>query len=230
MKKIIFALLLACSISSCKFVTIKDNSGFVQNSVKLEDGSPLISQTYDVTDFDAIDLQIPSRIVYSMSDTPLVRLSAPEDLYQYINVDVTDGVLSVSLDRNVVNISKKVQMTLSSSRLKSLNVRGSGDFKCERIHTDDFSVDVAGAGDVSVDNLVCANASVNIRGAGDIDLHGIACESLCVLIQGAGDMNLSGKVTTADFRIQGAGDIDASKLEIGHLKKSIGGAGRIKTK
>lgn len=221
---ILSVMMLALSVSSCKFVRINVPADFVRIG---GENSSEGAMTFAPGAFNAMDIQVPADIhYYQNEDEPSVSILAKQSVLDAISVKVEDSVLVVTCDKAIIN--GKVDIAVNSASLSAIKVSGAADFEAlNGIKADSFSIDVNGAGDILIHGLKANDVAFTVKGAGDLEVQELDCHDLGVLIQGAGDVVLVGKAETADMLIQGAGDIDAEGLECNHLTKDIQGIGKI---
>lgn len=224
MKKLftIFSVvLLAASVSSCKFVRINMPKGVVVG------GENEVSKSYEFDQLNALDIRVPADIHYTQNeDAPVVHILGSEEAVEALDVCVEDGVLVIDSEKALLN--SRLDIVINSSDLKSVTISGAGDFEAlSGICTDSFSVDVKGAADILLNGVTAESVSLTVKGAGDLNVNSVECQNLSILIQGAGDITVTGKTDKADMLIQGAGDIDAYGLKFNTINKAVQGTGNI---
>ena len=235
MKRIVTIMTLACAIaaaSSCTFIRINKDLFEGSGSERVVGSKDLVTRTYNVPQFTAINNTISADVVYHMTDgEPSMTVEAPDNFIDKLNFQVEDGVLMVRFDDDKRYTMGKITVNASSATLERVSILGAGDFDCDDLACAGLDVDVNGAGDVTFDNVRCeGDVSVAIRGAGDIDLTGLSCKKVSVDIMGAGDVRLVGAAESASLSIKGAGDIDASRLDCEKVSTSVAGMGSIRRK
>lgn len=218
--------------SSCTFVRFNDKGISMSGSGYVTATGEVRTVDFDVPQFTGIETWVSGDIRYTAAadGEPSVSISAPESILDQFLVEVEDGVLLIrSKDNKKWNA--KVTITVQSSTLEKLSIRGAGDFNAlSAIDTRSLDVDVKGAGDIDFEDVECeGDVSVSIEGAGDIGFRWLQCSDVKVDVKGAGDVRLAGKAQNADLSIKGAGDIDILNLTVtGNVSSSVAGVGSIK--
>lgn len=193
-------------------------------------GDEYVTRNFPVEDFTGLSISIPADIVYE-SGKPFLSISGPEKSISVLEVDCTDGKLTISSNRKIRNL-KKISVIISSDHLKNLQLNGAAEFECEHgFRTDNFSVTLNGACSLEMESIRAVDMDVTLNGAGDIDFEKLNCSGrLKICVNGAGSADLSGSAYFADFKINGAGSIDAKKMDINKMSSSINGVGSISTR
>lgn len=235
MKRILNFALILCAVaaaSSCTFVRINKNAFDNYNSERVVPSKDIVTNTYGVPQFTAIESTIGADIDYSMTEgEPSITVEAPDNYIEHLHFNVENGVLKVRFDDNKNYSFGSIKVKASSATLEKLSILGAGDFDCNGLESSGMDVNVSGAGDVTFNDLRCSgDVSVTVRGAGDIDILDLSCQEVSVEIMGAGDARLSGRAASARLSIKGAGDIDASRLDCDDVSTSVAGMGSIRRK
>lgn len=222
MKRIIIiaavALVAIAAIASSKL------SGSTANAEPAD--KVYISKDFPVTDFIELEVNVPADIEYE-TGAPYCHVEGSSGIIDKLDIKVAGNRLTISTDRKLKNI-KKLDIVLSSSTLRKLNLNGACDFECERgFETESFKAECNGVADVSIDNLIAGDVRININGAGDIELENLSAQKTDVQINGAGDVSLSGSSKDVKAVINGAGDVDVKELRYDTISASTNGAGRI---
>lgn len=221
MKRIIIiaavALVAIAAIASSKL------SGSTANAEPAD--KVYISKDFPVTDFIELEVNVPADIKYE-TGAPYCHVEGSSGIIDKLDIKVAGNRLTISTDRKFkIN---KLDIVLSSSTLRNLNLNGACDFECERgFETESFKAVCNGAADVSIDNLIAGDVKININGAGDIELENLSAQKTDVQINGAGDVSLSGSSKDVKAVINGAGDVDVKELRYDTISASTNGVGRI---
>ncbi|MBQ9399551.1 MAG: DUF2807 domain-containing protein [Bacteroidales bacterium] len=247
MKKLMLALVAISLLFSCKFVSVR---GSEPGTTVIEASGDNLTKTFDVKDFNSVEVACALDIEYVQSSTPLFEVTGPSNLIQFLDV-VQDGQnLRVKMGRDKVSLRgiKSFKARVSSSSLENIEIKGAGDFKCNGLDTPTLRVSVAGAGDLILDKLSTKDARIVINGAGDLSMNGVKCSSLNITVNGAGDLDvhdlacsgavraaihgagevaLSGEAGTAELSVSGVGSIDAKHLNCSDISTSMNGVGKI---
>lgn len=200
---------------------------------RAEDGGPTVQRSYQVGQFQRIEVAGPYDVEVRTGANPSVSATGPEKLLEHMVVEVKGDRLVIHPERRGgwfnwggfhTNGSAKVAVTVPS--LSEAVIAGSGGIAVDQVNGDQFEGKVAGSGDLSVGTLdvqslklsiagsggVKANAGqakraeYSIAGSGDIDARGVRGETAAAQIMGSGSIN--GQATAAaDIKIMGSGDV-----------------------
>jgi hypothetical protein len=156
----------------------------------------MITQTRNTSDYEQLNVAGFFDVVLVKGTEGKISLKGEENLLEYIEVSVTNKVLTIKIKENT---------NLSTSWNKSITVR----VPIEEIE----GVKLSGSGDISAEfTLESPFFEAIISGSGVIDLN-IDTQKLTAKVSGSGDLDLSGKARDLDIKVSGSGDINASKLE-----------------
>lgn len=247
--KILLTCAAALMLSSC---AIRVN--FANTRGKRIVGSQnYVTKTLPLEAFNALNLYGSLDIVCHTGE-PKAVIKAPDNLIDYILVEVKDGTLSVKLSDSVSTFrADSLLIHIYTPNLEQVNTIGSGDidFMDEIAPADSertFTVKVTGSGDIEVAGCKARKIVASIAGSGDIEFKALQADSMTisiagsgdfeaerinagdvsVSIAGSGDVELSGRAKSASYSIAGSGTISASGLKVdGPVKTKISGSGEI---
>ena len=206
---------------------------------------PAADRTYQVGNFDRIELAGAYDVVIQTGGAPGVRASGNQEAIDRLVVEVRDGVLSIHPRKRGGfqfgwSNKGKVKLTVTAPAIRGAELAGSGDIKIDRVAGDRFDGSIAGSGDLKVGQIevgelkigIAGSGSVKlakgrataagyeIAGSGSVDARGVAAETASVSIAGSGDVSANAS-KTANVNIMGSGDVDLS----GGAKCSVSKAG-----
>ncbi len=193
------------------------------------DAQSVVSRTYSIPAFDAVNVRIPVDIVYVPGGTGL-EIVASDKVLKNIVAEVDGRRLVIKSARRSFKYSGDIKVYLSSPRLNRLTIDGSAEFSAPRgMTSDELSVTVNGSGDVDVNGLKSESLSLQINGSGDIEMERLVTGNVSVQINGSGDVDLKGTASDVSVDISGSGDVDISDLKTGKVNTKIQGSGSVKT-
>jgi hypothetical protein len=224
------AVLTSSCISSQSFLPVK-GSGMA------------IDKNFRVSDFHGIDVSGGFDVVLVQGNSEDLTLTAQENLFDYIIVEVEQGILKIYTENNIMP-TRPLKARISFKSIDNLEVSGGGDIICETsVNVPNLGVNISGGGDISseinTDELTCKisgggdakiNGSIKIykldlSGGGDITSDINATSVFCT-VSGGGDVLLKSREKAADANIiiSGGGDL-AMEMNIEKLRCSISGGG-----
>lgn len=153
-----------------------------------------VSKNYSVKSFSSINANTVANIVYTQSDVASVRVNGVEELIDYLEIDVRDGVLfienNIALDKHGY---APLVVFVSSPRLDSIETRGIGNW-CLK-------------GKVKVDNL-----NIISKGIGSIHALDLQSKKISVKYNAIGNLKLGGTTQIVEIFSDGVGSIDCKSL------------------
>lgn len=245
MKKFVILIVTAVfAFSSCIF----DIFGEAGNGVT-------VKKAIEVGAFTAISVPHSIDVYYTqtLSDQELV-LTCDENLVDYYNITVENGVLSVGMQPGVsVRTKVRSYLTVNSPALEYIKLSGSGDvfvgspivaagdFEIHASGSGDlesrygvecrnFSARTSGSGDISVGGVTAASAEFKSSGSGDLKSGAVTAESVAVVLTGSGDCWLDCKnAGLVGVKLSGSGDctLSGTARTLGNV--SITGSGKLDT-
>ena len=204
MRKSIAAALLAASAAT---------AGCGHN--RSEDPGATVSRTYQVGNFQEIEVAGPYDVEVRTGANPSVAAEGGEKLLAKTKVVVENGKLRIHPEERhgFFNFGwstrGSAKFVVTVPQLKGAAIAGSGDINIDRVKGDRFEGGVAGSGNLSVGAVEVQSLKLGIAGSGGVK---------------AG----AGTAKSAEYEIAGSGDIDASAVNAEQAKASIAGSGNIR--
>lgn len=164
----------------------------------------------------------------TISDTPLIQVTADDNLVDLIEVSFFGDSVDIGFKENAsFNTNKPMLVKISCPILSRIALSGSGDVTASNLNQENFEASIAGSGDITL-NGSAKNIAFSINGSGDIDATHLKAENLEVTIAGSGDVDATATVS-AHVRVSGSGDV---KVYGNPPKQSskCNGSGKIKFK
>jgi hypothetical protein len=188
----------------------------------------VVSEARKVTAFDAIEMLGNTDVDIVKADTFGVVVSDYENLLEYMDISVSDKVLTikkVSSTKLIYNSVAKITVSLPDP-LYTVTLGGSGDINVNSPFNDIQTVKILGVGNISMmKNAQYSDLKLALIGSGNIEVNG-ATENVTSSILGSGNLNLpSLAANKADCNISGVGNIYINAIK--ELKVVISGKGKI---
>ena len=204
MKKCIVTM-LAVAITTLFSGCVTVNFGAGGNMV-LGKGD-LKSTEYNVGAYTAVDIRTGMELIYSEEVSDKVVIEIQENLIEYLDVRVENGVLIVDTKNPINTGSKDPKIYISNPDLSKISVSGFIIMSdCDKISGESFVLEVFGAAEIEAEFDV---DELHINGSGAVN------------------MDLSGRADTADINISGAGAIEAMELQTKSAFVAISGTGDV---
>ena len=220
MKKILLLTLpVILVLSACNFVGGKKVRG--NGSIQTTDRS--VESFRGVSSSGSFD-------IYVSSGPQAVKIEAEENLLQYIETEVRDGILRVRTKEGYrLRPNKDVKIFVTNPTFNKIHSSGSGNIIGENKITSSEKLDVSVSGSADVKLEVDApEVESSISGSGNTDLRGNT-RVFETRISGSGNVNameLMSEETTV--KISGSGDV--SVFASVKLKVNVTGSGDVRYK
>lgn len=226
MKKVLIALCaLAVIATSCINI-------HVGNGKTIRCKGPVVEKNMELYGFSSIVANGSADLSFMQADAFSVVVTANEEVFEYLECKVADGVLIIG-NKNGVNIrAEKFEIAVALPYAESITLNGAADVDQKGAYVSDkgLNVHVNGAGDLCFVSIQVPSLGFSANGAADIKASGLDVQNLTVNINGAGDAVLSGKAASATFSVNGAGDIDARNLDCDNVSTHKAGVASIRLK
>ena len=179
------------------------------NNKRIKGNGNLITETRNVSDYDAIALGGSIDVVLVKGKEGKITLEGEENLLEYIETEVKGNTLKIKVKNNTsIKFNRKFVVTVPYTDLEAVSLGGSGNISNEgRIKATEFTVNIGGSGNISL---------------------AIDADEITTNIGGSGNIKLSGKAEELSSRISGSGNVSAYDLEVNSLSAVIAGSGNIR--
>jgi hypothetical protein len=181
--------------------------------------------------FSKIENSTSINIVYKKADTIGITIEADENLLDHISTETSNNTLKISTGNGAtcLDFVEKPLITISSPRLESIFVSGSGTFSAEEMSGNSTSVQLSGSGNISVSKITGTDMTVFLSGSGDINISNSNCVSSDIFLSGSGKIGIAGLCDNSHMRISGSGQINAENWMLTAANILISGSGDIHT-
>lgn len=166
------------------------------------------TRNFDVRGFDRIHFALPTAMTVSQDSKYAFELTADANIFDYIDVRVEDGVLTVDVTKGARIKSMKGKVSVSLPEIKEIAAAGSGDII------------------LSECKMPAAASRLSVTGSGSISAD-IEAESVFAKISGSGNILLRGKSENLKCSVSGSGVIQAFDLPAINVDCTIAGSGSI---
>ncbi len=211
MKKITIVFLATCVVlaAGCYWVGIHGNG-----NIKTDERP--------VSAFSNIDVRGAFTIEWQ-NGTPSVRITTDENLFPYINSNVSGDTLRLHT-REQIRPTHGIRVVISSPTRAGARISGAVKLDAKQLsgprfafesrgasrvslqgNVDELLADMTGASQLSANELQTKTAEISTTGAGNAEVA--VAETLKVAITGAGKVDYSGNPRTIEKHISGAGSV-----------------------
>lgn len=142
----------------------------------------MISETFDVSSFDAVDISSWGDVEIVKSHEHKVEVHAQPNVINRFRINVRNETLHVGAD--CFNSNSRPKLIIYTNDLKVLRFTGAGNVESSsHFVSDNFEVELTGSGDVRLRGET-TNLSIKVSGSGDVKLFDMKAESAEVRISG----------------------------------------------
>lgn len=182
--------------------------------------SSFSTRTYNLRDFNAIDVGNVVKVVYSQGTAYSVKLTGRADLLSEMEVKVKDGALKVSAKRTkrLSKLKKKDMpdgthhfiLHLTAPRLERIFLSGVSTFETSAMTSENLLVRLGGVSKLNVDRIECPEVNLSVSGCSHVRVKTLACSRYDADVSGASKVDIQ-KVAAEDTRTKLSG---ASKADL----------------
>ncbi|ABG60801.1 head GIN domain-containing protein [Cytophaga hutchinsonii] len=211
-KHILFGIFISSAVTSCNSIK---GSGNVVTSIR------------PVQEFSGIISSGSFNMYLTQSAVQEVKIIADDNVLQYIETNVRDGILTVTFkDKVHIKNSTRLDIYVSGPVIEKINLEGSGNIQTtNRLHSNNLVLVLNGSGKMVAEDA-CETAIVQLNGSGNITLTGKA-KNQTASVSGSGNVNASGFTTeNTTASLSGSGSIGLYATE--SLHASLSGSGSIR--
>lgn len=188
------------------------------------------TETREVDSFESISLSIHAKVYVNQESTTSLTIKGKADDLNEIITEVEGSTLIIKRKKgnwNWKNSFGKIEVYISSPKIKDLKISGSGDIIAKTpIKTNSAMYAISGSGNLYIDDLNASTVECHISGSGNINLKGEDVKEFEAHISGSGNVDAGYlKSESASIRISGSGDckVYATKM----LNARVAGSGDI---
>lgn len=213
-----------------------------------------VTKKVSVGSFNAISTSSSVDVVYTQTSGNLsVEVYAPDNLADYIDVRVENGVLKVGFKspRNNFSIEGKhkkevrvyapavnslkasssgdiiLKNGLKASGTVNVKASSSGDVKGGSISCDDFTATASSSGDVVLEKVSCTNFTAGASSSGDVSVKNLDAVNVTADASSSGDVTLAGVCENASYKASSSGDVKAKNLKAVNVTAGASSSGDV---
>lgn len=247
---VIIATMLVVALESCAISVSSDSKDAIVPSKNY------ITQKVKVDNFEGISTSSSIDVIYTQTaGSTDVEVYAPDNLMEYVRVQVDGGMLKISFYSDEkgkgINIKGKheTKVRVSAPAIHSLwasssgdivlknglqyagevsmRSSSSGDIKGGSIICKALETEASSSGDIELENVECTALVTEASSAGDISIKYLKAETVNVEASSSGDVSMAGVCRTAKFEASSAGDIEADELKAEKVIAKASSAGDV---
>lgn len=204
-------------------------------TVSKADSIETVKKAVKLSDFNSVTVTGSYEVEYVPGPAGKAVLEGPADLVENTQLDIREGQLTVgsrTRDRKTIVVMghmKPVVVKVSSPRVGSVSVAGSGSFRSAgNMEAGRVLLSVAGSGDVEIPRIDCESIEVTIAGSGEVELGDVYATVADCSVAGSGDIKARlHAVETTGVGVSGSGDVEIAFDNCGRARVAISGSGDV---
>lgn len=158
-----------------------------------------------VSDFDKLEVEGVFEVDVTYSSTEEIEIDAPENLMEYIELNVRSKTLSIEIDKNTqITSSCSIKVHIKTAKLNGFELSGASSVELNNTLKDN---------DLSIESSGAANFK------GDVEVNEADLE-----LSGASTVNLSGNAAEASLELSGASQVNNYNFKVDNLNVDLSGA------
>lgn len=203
------------------------------------DRGPVRTETREVHDFNAVDMDGDGRIEIVVGSPASLTLEGRDVVLQRTEAEVRNGTLHIKNKRRdwiMASGAQRLSLRITVPSLQSLRLNGGNDVRLTGFNggassiriegaahvmangaLDELTIFMAGAGYVDFSKLVANSAKVTVAGVGSVHVNSTA--SLDATMNGVGAIIYSGNPRSVNTAVNGLGTIAEHKERESHREK-----------
>lgn len=181
----------------------------------------ITTETKDIGTFTEIEVSSGFNVILNKGTIEKIEISANENLHKYINIELKDGELNISREREIrFDNDAEITITITYNHINEIEASGGCNFTIEdELANDELEIEMSG-GSKLTGRLNVKNLEAELSGGGKLNLEGMVdnfnldlsgggvCKSYDLIINSFSS-DLSGG-SSVELTINGNIDIDAS--------------------
>lgn len=152
------------------------------------------TRTYDLADFDGVDVSGQWSVIVERGEGWRVAVEAPTETLDDVEIDVDGGELSVGYEggwcAGCFRDDSALEVTITMPALESLEVSGTTTVRFSGFEASALSIDASGAVDLRGAASRFDTLMLDLSGAGSVDLADAPTTNAEVDVSGAGSVTL----------------------------------------
>ena len=174
------------------------------------------TKTFDIKDFEGVQIRIPANVVIKESDKFSVTIDATAREFQYLAVEKSsDDVLKIYSEKTRWRWkdwkdSDKTSIVIELPSINTLEASSASNIDVAFSSIEELTLVLRGASDLDINSDI-SQLNVKISGASDLDINGNVVDSNFKMA-GASRVDIEGKGESLVIRISGASKFDGREF------------------
>jgi len=171
---------------------------------------------------DGLGVDVPATVHYLPNGPARIVINGPDEILEHLRIG--QGQIKVECDDCHFG-NRRLDITVSGVRLRSVAVHGSGEILLGRLDQDQLNLAISGSGRVSAEGRV-DRLELAISGSGNVRMSDAVVRRADIHISGSGDAVVTPR-EEANVHVSGSGNI-RMKAVPARLNQSVSGSGGVR--
>lgn len=189
-------------------LSVGHTSVYGSGGPRIKGSGQWIERTRAVAPFSRVRVDGPVDVRLAQAGADGVKVGADDNVEALVTTVVEGDTLVVGLKPgSSFSTRQPVRVTVEFKDLQSLELKGSGDARLDRLQGE--------------------RLRVQLSGSGDLDIGLLEVREFTAALSGSGDLAVAGRVEQLDLQLSGSGDVSASSLSSRQLRATLSGSGDV---
>jgi len=204
-----------------------EDVSFLSSDPRVRGDGERATEVRAIDDFQAVRVASSIDVEVSVGAATGLEVSGDSNVLQYVETDVSGGVLGVRLERGSYALRERLVVRITTPSLERLELTGSGDTDVRALDGSTLTVVSSGSGDLTLAGRV-ATLELDLCGSGDVAATDLVCRAVSIDSEGSGDVAL-GDVESLDAQMSGSGSVEYSGRPT-ILRTEVDGSGSVRVR
>lgn len=215
--KWVCALIFALLLTSCTGTTLI-GSGRVAE------------QTFDVADFDVVDVCCGMEVFLEIGPPESIRVVADDNILAAMDVrrrgDTLIADFGSSLGIFDIIVTRPIQIFVTLPELTGVEVTGGGLVSAADFTAPSLNLQLSGGSDAYFENVTVSDLSIESSGGGTLSAGNLQAGQFDLVLSGGGEITLTGQADTFTAELSGGSELFGEGFYVSTADLDIGGGGR----
>lgn len=214
------ATMLVLSALACQVGTIPGFTG-VRGSGRV------VEETRQISGVRAVELATIGELTIEIGDAESLRIEAEDNLLEYLETEVRDGVLVIDTQRGAnLMATRPVRYFLTVTAFDEIALSSSGNAVAPDLEAQRFTVRVSSSGDLQIGSVRADTLVVDMSSSGDVSMDGLEADLIRATISSSGSLEIGGgAVERQEITMGSSGNYRARELESREVEISVSSSG-----
>ena len=187
------------------------------------------TKTFDIKDFEGVNVSIPANVVIKESDKFSVTIDATEKEFKNLVVESSweGDMLKIYSDRtnwrwNDWKGSDKTSIVIEMPNINTLQASAASNTDIEFSVIEDLTIKLSGASDLDLNSDI-SNLNASVSGASDFNIEGNIIYSI-IKMSGASEVDIEGEGDNLVLRLSGASTFNGREFKVSSISLIGSGA------